>query len=139
MEITNNVARPAPGVVDAAVKGGGQSPAVDGEMGGKKLPQITFKAIGALEGNAAPVVPEFEPKDIGKAIKELQAYVDGLGRNLNFRMDSSLDRTIVSVRDKNTNELVRQIPGDEVIAMSRQIQSLLDSSDGTGFLYDNQI
>ena len=92
----------------------------------------------ALPEKAKIEVPEFEPKDLQKAMDDLQRYVDDLGRNLNFSVDDSIDRTIISVRDAKTQELVRQIPGEEVIAMSRQIADTL-AEWKQGFFFDAKI
>ena len=92
----------------------------------------------ALPEKAKIEVPEFEPKDLQKAMDDLQRYVDDLGRNLNFSIDDSIDRTIISVRDAKTQELVRQIPGEEVIAMSRQIADTL-AEWKQGFFFDTKI
>mgnify|MGYP001245400253 CR=1 FL=1 len=81
--------------------------------------------------------PEFEPKDIQKAIQALQDYVEKLGRNLNFSVDEALDRPVISVRDSETKELVRQIPSEEVVAMAHRIDSKLEEWD-QGFLLDSK-
>ena len=114
-----------------------------GKSGGKVASSAAPAALAApkpvsLPEKASIKVPEFEPKDIQKAIAELQQYVDGLGRNLNFSVDESIDRTIISVRDAQTQELVRQIPGEEVIAMSRQIADTL-AEWRQGFFFDSKI
>jgi uncharacterized FlaG/YvyC family protein len=57
---------------------------------------------------------------------------------LNFSIDDSIDRAIISVRDAKTQELVRQIPGEEVIAMSRQIADTL-AEWKQGFFFDTKI
>ena len=122
-----------------------QAAPADGKSSGK----VATSAAPAANAVAAPKpvslpekasikVPEFEPKDIQKAIDELQQYVDGLGRNLNFSVDESIDRTIISVRDSQTQELVRQIPGEEVVAMSRQIADTL-AEWRQGFFFDSKI
>jgi flagellar protein FlaG len=81
---------------------------------GKEMPSVAVKA--------APPVPEFEPKDLDKAIAELQDFVDGLGRSLSFRRDESIEKSVITVRDTQTNQVVRQIPSEEVVAISRQIR-----------------
>ena len=93
---------------------------------------------GALPEKANIKVPEFQPKDIQKAIDDLQDYVNKLGRNLNVRMDNATDRPVITVRDSNTQELVRQIPTEEVVAMAARIESTL-AEWKTGFFFDNQI
>ena len=92
----------------------------------------------SLPEKASIKVPEFEPRDLQKAMDDLQRYVDDLGRNLNFSIDDSIDRAIISVRDAKTQELVRQIPGEEVIAMSRQIADTL-AEWKQGFFFDTKI
>ena len=81
---------------------------------GKEMPSVAVKA--------APQVPEFKRLDVDKAIEDLQAYVDGLGRSLSFRRDETIDRSVITVRDTTTNQVVRQIPSEEVVAISRQIR-----------------
>ena len=81
---------------------------------GKEMPSVAVKA--------APQVPEFKKLDVDKAIEELQAFVDGLGRKLSFARDESLNRSVITVRDTTNNQVVRQIPSEEVIAISRQIR-----------------
>jgi flagellar protein FlaG len=94
--------------------------------GGQVLPPGGKASAQAVEIKAPPKVPDFEPKDLAKAVQDLQAYVDGLGRDLSFRRDESIDRSIITVRDSSTNQVVRQIPGEEVIAISRQIKEDLN-------------
>ena len=97
---------------------------------GKEMPSVAIKA--------APPVPEFEKMDIDKAIEDLQAFVEGLGRSLSFRQDDTIDRSVITVRDSNTNQIVRQIPSEEVIAISRQIKSEL-AEVRAGLLMDKTV
>jgi len=88
---------------------------------GKALP-IEGKETSSVAVKAPPQVPEFKKLDVDKAIEELQAFVDGLGRKLSFARDESVNRSVITVRDTTTNQVVRQIPSEEVIAISRQIR-----------------
>jgi len=84
-----------------------------------KLPTVEIKA--------PPKAPEYKPQDLDKAVQELQAFVEGLDRSLSFRRDESIDRSIITVRDANTNQLVRQIPAEEIVEIARQIRQDLDA------------
>ncbi|MDA9282715.1 flagellar protein FlaG [Pseudomonadales bacterium] len=84
-----------------------------------KLPTVEIKA--------PPKAPEYKPQDLDKAVQELQAFVEGLDRSLSFRRDESVDRSIITVRDANTNQLVRQIPAEEIVEIARQIRQDLDA------------
>ena len=70
---------------------------------GKALP-IEGKEMPSVAIKAAPPVPEFEPKDLDKAISDLQAFIEGLGRSLSFARDESINRSVVTVRDTQTNK-----------------------------------
>jgi flagellar protein FlaG len=109
MEISNNRQSMQPTQAQPANPAGKALP-----QEGQEMPSVAVKA--------APQVPEFEPKDLDKAISDLQAFIDGLGRSLSFARDESINRSVVTVRDTQTNQVVRQIPSEEVIAISRQIR-----------------
>lgn len=79
-----------------------------------------------VDSKAAPKVEPFEGQDVEKAIESLQAYVQSLGRDLSFHRDETIDRSIITVRDANTNQLVRQIPAEEVIEVARQIEESME-------------
>ena len=98
---------------------------------GQKLPTVEVKV------KAAPKVPEFEAKDLSKALDDLRSYVEGLGRDLSFRQDESIDRSVITVRDERTQKVVRQIPNEEVIAIARQIRENLEEVRA-GLLLDDQ-
>ena len=87
----------------------------------------TAVSLPAIEIKAPPKVPEYEPKDIKQAVADLQNFVKGLDRDLSFRLDESIDRSIITVRDANTNQLVRQIPAEEIVAIARDIKESLDA------------
>jgi len=86
------------------------------------LPQMQDKVVPEVAVKAAPPVPEFEKLDLDQAMADLQAYVEGLGRSLSFSRDESIDRSVITVRDTQTNQVVRQIPSEEVVAVVRQLR-----------------
>lgn len=88
----------------------------------QNLPQEREKVVPEIAVKAAPPVPEFEKLDLDQAMADLQAYVDGLGRSLSFARDESIDRSVITVRDTQTNQVVRQIPSEEVVAVARQLR-----------------
>lgn len=109
MEISNNRQNVQQAQTQPATPAGKAVP-----QEGKEMPSVAIKA--------APPVPEFKKLDVDRAIAELQDFVDGLGRSLSFRRDESIDKNVITVRDTQTNQVVRQIPSEEVVAISRQIR-----------------
>jgi flagellar protein FlaG len=50
-------------------------------------------------------------------------------RSLSFRVDEASGRTVITVLDATTQEVVRQIPSEEVLALARALEvsgALLD-------------
>lgn len=61
-------------------------------------------------------------------------------RSLRLSMDESLNRAIFTVLDTETNEVIRVIPSDEVIAMARIIESWIPGANEVmpqGILFDD--
>ena len=91
----------------------------------------------SIEAKAAPKIPEHKAQDLARAVEELQEFVECLGRNLNFRVDDSINRSIITVRDAQTDTVIRQIPSEEIISIARQISESLREIRA-GLLMDSQ-
>jgi flagellar protein FlaG len=61
-----------------------------------------------------------------KVVSELEAYVQSTQRNLDFHVDDNSGRVIVKVIDASSDEVIRQIPSEEMLAISRKLQEFLD-------------
>ena len=68
-----------------------------------------------------------EPEKIEAAVANLAAYVESLSRSLAIRVDERSGDFIVQDQDANTEEIVRQIPSEEVLAISAAISEQVDS------------
>ncbi len=121
MEISSNrqqgIATATQGAKQGQTKGD-MSLAVEGAKAAPSLP--------ATEARSASQVVKIEPADIDAALEELCGFIEGLGRDLSFSRDEGLEKSIITVFDSNTKEVVRQIPSEEVVAIARQIKSDLD-------------
>lgn len=61
---------------------------------------------------------------ITKALDEVRAVVQPVAQSLQFSLDQDSGRTVIKVVDTDTNDVIRQIPSEEVLAMSRAIDKL---------------
>jgi flagellar protein FlaG len=59
---------------------------------------------------------------IRRAADRIEAYLKSVSRALEFRVDADSGRTVVSVRDAETGDLIRQIPGDEVLRLAEMAE-----------------
>jgi flagellar protein FlaG len=74
---------------------------------------------------AAPADPPRRAPEAARAVaKQIEDYLRSVNRSLEFRVDADTGRTIVSVRDSATGELIRQIPGEEVLRIAQAMKEL---------------
>jgi flagellar protein FlaG len=56
------------------------------------------------------------------AARQIESYLKSVGRSLEFRVDAETRRTVVTIRDTTSGEVIRQIPGDEMLSLARHLQ-----------------
>jgi flagellar protein FlaG len=61
---------------------------------------------------------------VEKAAREIQAFVQKMGRNLNFSVDETTGYHVVRVVNPDTGELVRQLPSEELLKIARDFERL---------------
>ena len=61
---------------------------------------------------------------VAKAAADIQQFVQSMGRNLSFSVDETTGYHVVRVVNPNTGELVRQLPSEELLKISRDFQRL---------------
>jgi len=58
------------------------------------------------------------------AATKIQTFVSSMSRDLNIHVDSSSGKAVIQVVDPQSNETVRQIPGEEALRLARTIDYL---------------
>lgn len=82
--------------------------------------------------NAKPVAqgveekPTLKPAEqaqekVEQAVTKLNDYVQSVQRNLQFNLDDQSGKTIITVVDKQTSEVVRQIPDDVALKLAQDL------------------
>lgn len=59
---------------------------------------------------------------IDEAVTEINDYVQSVQRDLHFSVDKDSGLTIVRVRDKESGELIRQIPEDIFLSLAQNLK-----------------
>ena len=62
--------------------------------------------------------------EIREAIAAINEAVKKVPTSLDFSVDEASKRFVVQVTDKNTGELIRKLPGDAVLRIARQLESM---------------
>lgn len=61
-------------------------------------------------------------------------------RSLTFTMDEDSGRTVVKVIDKNTEQMIRQIPSEELLKVSQEIKKLQEEmGQSLGLLVNSKV
>ncbi len=72
---------------------------------------------------AAPQVSKDEEEvNVLAVVKEMKDYVQNIERNLEFSVDEESGRTIITVTDPETDEIIRQIPPEDLLYMVKALQ-----------------
>lgn len=80
------------------------------------------------------------PKQLGDAVERINQFVNAEMRTLNFSVDENSGKAVVKVIDFETKDVIRQIPGDEVLRMASAIKRLQDDlGSATGLLIDSKV
>ena len=76
---------------------------------------------------------------IRKAAKELNDFAKSIQTNLSFTIDEGSGRSVITVTDSQTGEVVRQIPAKEVLAVANLIRETTSKDvEKTGLLFATQ-
>ena len=91
------------------------------------------KPTSTLNGNALPdnkvdevsetQVPAVKsyPNGIRSAVVEVNNFVQSIQRDLQFNVDTDLEKTVVKVIDSNSGDVIRQIPEDIFLELARRL------------------
>jgi flagellar protein FlaG len=81
-------------------------------------------------GQNLPPPPAVAAEEVERALRRLNEMMARNQRSLRFQFDELSGRTIITVLDEVTKEVVRQIPAPELLAVMRRLEdqsgSLLD-------------
>jgi len=70
------------------------------------------------------VTPEKAQEALKEALEDIESNIGQSATSLRFSVDKSTGKTIVSVVDAQTMEVVRQIPAEEIMKMARALDRM---------------
>ena len=92
-----------------------------------QTPQADVKAQAAevSSGNSLPKEPKAEAKsvEVKEAVSKLNDFAQKTQRDLNFQVDEDSGKTVIKVYDRNSEQLVRQIPNEEALEMAKRLSA----------------
>ena len=93
--------------------------------------------VAVEDGKSLPPEEAVQAKpdreELQEAVAQLNQHIQQIQRDLLFSVDDSSGRTVVQVVNSETDEIVRQIPSEDVLRILRNLQEQMDSSSGLIF------
>ena len=79
-------------------------------------------------------------QQIETAVAQLSEFVQTNNRQLNFSVDEGSNKQVVKVTDAESGKIIRQIPSEEVLALSERLQDLqTEVGTAVGLLFNKQV
>ncbi|MFT6152997.1 MAG: flagellar protein FlaG [Bermanella sp.] len=92
------------------------------ETSGKELPTEQAKKA------------EAKSVEVKEAVTKLNDFAQKTQRDLNFKVDEDSGKTVIKVYDRQSEQLVRQIPNEEALEMAKRL-----SADEPSMLFSAQV
>ena len=92
-------------------------PVVDAEVV-KKVATVEIKPSNVQKESV------MSQEAVAKAAAQIQNFVQEMGRNLSFTIDETTGYNVVRVINPETNEVIRQLPSEELLKIARSMEQL---------------
>jgi len=98
---------------------------VEQEERAPRSPPVTEKQINNSDVEPQNVPPaEVSGKEVAEAVTAINSAFQNVQRDLLFSVDDGSGKSIIRVIDQETNEVIRQIPADELLKIARRLEEV---------------
>ncbi|MCB1901976.1 flagellar protein FlaG [Cognatazoarcus halotolerans] len=80
------------------------------------------QGVDALQ-QSLPAAPPSE-QQINQALNDVRNALKPVAQNLLFSLDSDTGKTVIKIVDASTDEVIKQIPSEEILAISKALDKL---------------
>ncbi len=91
-----------------------------------KVIDFTSKAADRSRDGTAPVEAHGEVSDISTLASEVKSQLKSLNTEVRVAVDGDSGNIVFKIIDSETNDLIKQIPSEEMLEISRRLSELLD-------------
>lgn len=86
--------------------------------------QRIAEARAAEEAKKAEETREPTGEELESAVSNLNDFVQTVRRDLAFSVDDDSGRTVVTVSDRQSGDVIRQIPSEEVLSIAARVREM---------------
>jgi flagellar protein FlaG len=91
------------------------------------------QAAAQLQQLVRDKLQDVSREEVEQAADEISSFVQNIQRNLNFSVHDDTGKPVIKVTDRETDEVIRQIPTEEVLQLQRFI------NDASGVLFKAKV
>jgi flagellar protein FlaG len=121
-----------------------RAPQAEAQASGRVAPTVASEPVNRIQTMEADQLAnktrakqaEAKQAELQAALERLNQHMRENARAIEFSVDDVTDRTIITVRHRETGEVIRQIPSDGLIEFAHQIEEQLD--DPKGLLWNSE-
>lgn len=110
--------------INNITQAGGNAVPVEGGSVPVRQPVVADAPKVAPVVNVSQPSPAERDAQIRQATEKANQAIQSFSRNIEFSVDKETNITVVRVMDTQTNQLIRQIPGDEILSIAKAIDRL---------------
>jgi flagellar protein FlaG len=89
-------------------------------------PKPVVNASSAMSRTASAVGQSSE-QAVQQAARQLETHMLGMGNALEFRVDHDTHTTVVTIRDKKSGDVIRQMPSEEALWLAQNLDKITSS------------
>ena len=112
-------------VYPSAPKSGGAAPVAQPEKVQSSASLDTSTAQKAVASKSAGT--SINRVEVNGAVNSLNEAVQNIQRGIEFSVDDESGRSVVRVVDRETGDVIRQLPAEDVLKISRHIQEFMET------------
>ena len=104
-----------------------------GTIGAKPLTSAPVEATGRAQRTGEPNREALasgqgrsssSPEDLQKTLEEVQSAINVITNDLQFSIDEDTGKTLIKIVDRETDEVIKQIPSEELLRISKALDTL---------------
>ena len=88
---------------------------------------VANASVEASPPRQAPAAPPVEVRKIESVTRQIDSFLRSINKSLQFHVDQATGEMIVTIRDDETGEVIRQVPGEDALRIAQRIEDQLSA------------
>lgn len=93
------------------------------KMDAKDAAELEERQEIASKQAPSEVIKDMPREELDETITQLNDSLQNVQRNLEFSIDKEIGQIVINVKDRETDEIIRQIPSEEVLELAKNLHA----------------